>query len=771
MKRIISILLTLILAASCCIFSAAAEDAYRDPAEQPVEPVINPTLNPALHPKLTLDLLKAIEAASPQDTEQDLMGLHIAVFFDEDYKAIDEMPSWPDSAVNTEYSVYVSGLNKKHVRNALGVDPLSFSGQYVDWYMPGCIIIHDVNLDDIMLCERSEGVKSIDVFDAHMREGKLDRYTQIAMNVFEPDDYIPVWVGNAAHMKAVDEMPSWPTGRNHDLAGTQEQLMKARAEYSAYEKEFNDAFVAAAFDGIDAVAYDGYGFMALAAVKVSDIEKLTARDCVRYIEYSENQICEIDVDLDDGSKVTPLLTEALLSADPVPEPGYGLNIAVYFSEKYQALNDMPAWPDRSAVNEYADYLVAKNTAVLDGDLNGIRCSGKSYILPGFTIYYDVYPEDVAILEQSGQVALIDLIDPLSNRNGAYHKYNYKLYAALNVLSPDDFITVWVGNAAPVKSITEMPSWPTGIDKNSEEGRNKLANAQREYQAYLNEVNEAFVSEAFADVEDMQLLRAGGNSFLAAVKVSDLETISGRDCVSYLEYDAGHIAEQDQEPVTPEPVHFYYEYEPDAPELTYYEWKLRSQYDIWNMDALDFEILYVHGADGSKSGTDWALVRAFRFDLCYATALHSAVVGGRRLTASDLGWAPFEFAFGIYDAEQDRYYDLTEIDFDDYDGLYALWKNLTLTTPYGRIYEDSPYFDGDADGDGRVSILDATRIQRRLANLCTKYEIVATSADVDRDGSVTILDATRIQRYKASICNLDGTPYDPDRGEWLYYPDE
>ena len=508
MKRFISILLSLVLAASCCVITAAAEEEYRDPAAWPVEPVISPRLTPELHPKLTASLLEAINAAEPHDTEQNLMGLHIAVYFDAEYKTITDMPSWPDNAVNTEYSEYVSGRNEELTRNALGVGLSGFAGQYVDRYMPGCIIIHDVNLDDVMLCERSEGVRLIDVFDARIWDGKLDRYTRIAMNVFEPDDYIPVWVGNAAYMKTVADMPSWPSGRNGNLAQTQEQLMKARAEYSAYEKEFNDAFVAAAFDGIDAVVFDGYGFMALAAVKVSEIEKLAARDCVRYIEYSENQICEPDIE-------------------------------------------------------------------------------------------------------------------------------------------------------------------------------------------------------------------------------------------------------------PDPV--------DVPELTYYEWKLRSQYDIWNMDALDFEVLYIHGVNSGDKTSDWALVRAFRFDLCYATALHSAVVGGRRLTASDLGWAPFEFAFGIYDAEQDRYYDLTEIDFDDYDGLYAVWKNLTLTTPYGRIYEDSPYFDGDADGDGLVSILDATRIQRRLANLCSKYEIVETSADVDRDGSVTILDATRIQRYKASICNLDGSPYDPDRGEYLYEP--
>ena len=496
MKRTVSILLALILAMSCCIFTATAEDGYRDPAEWPVDPVINPKLNPELHPKYTPALLAAIEAAAPSDTEQ-YLGMKYVVYFDADYLSIEDMPSWPDYAVNNEYSEYVFAMNTKLAKEAFRVSSL-FSVYYIDYYIPGCIIVHDGNLDELRIAEQSDLVRSIDIFDPDKFTGKLDIYTAVAMNVYSSDDYIPVWVGNSAHMKSADEMPSWPTGRNTDLEATRAQLDKARAEYSAYRNDFNDRFVAEAFDGIDAVVYSGFGFMVLAAVKIADIEKLADRDCVRYIEFSENPTCD---------------------------------------------------------NE-------------------------------------------------------------------------------------------------------------GID------------------------------------------------------------------------------------IEPEPV--------DAPDSTYYEWKLRSQYEITDTDCLDFEVLHL--------SSDWALVRAFRFDLCYATALHSAAVGGRRLTSSALGWNPFTFAYGVYNARQDRYYDLTQINFDDYDGLYEVWQKLELTTPFGRIYEDSPYFDGDADGDSEVTILDATRIQRRLADLCSKYDIVETSADVDRDGSVTILDATYIQRFMADLCNIDGSPCEPEPGK-------
>jgi len=71
--------------------------------------------------------------------------------------------------------------------------------------------------------------------------------------------------------------------------------------------------------------------------------------------------------------------------------------------------------------------------------------------------------------------------------------------------------------------------------------------------------------------------------------------------------------------------------------------------------------------------------------------------------------------------------------------------------------------GDADLDGNVTILDATRIQRVLAELDEMTPAVRAAADADRDGEMTVMDATRIQRYLSELCNLDGsTPFDPHR---------
>lgn len=57
--------------------------------------------------------------------------------------------------------------------------------------------------------------------------------------------------------------------------------------------------------------------------------------------------------------------------------------------------------------------------------------------------------------------------------------------------------------------------------------------------------------------------------------------------------------------------------------------------------------------------------------------------------------------------------------------------------------------GDADGDSKVSILDATLIQIRLAgDRSKKFDKIA--ADVDADKTITILDVTYIQRFLAML---------------------
>ena len=63
--------------------------------------------------------------------------------------------------------------------------------------------------------------------------------------------------------------------------------------------------------------------------------------------------------------------------------------------------------------------------------------------------------------------------------------------------------------------------------------------------------------------------------------------------------------------------------------------------------------------------------------------------------------------------------------------------------------------GDVDGDGEVTVLDATQIQRYVAELITLSDAELKRADVDGDGEVSIIDATLIQRYIADLESPEG----------------
>ena len=198
-------------------------------------------------------------------------------------------------------------------------------------------------------------------------------------------------------------------------------------------------------------------------------------------------------------------------------------------------------------------------------------------------------------------------------------------------------------------------------------------------------------------------------------------------------------------------------------ITRYRDRFISQYhaelDPYSGCNLYQELLYHPCADSDREyENDWALVMG-SYGTIVACAEYQQVVGGRLIWAPSTFQAPFTFDIGIYDAEQDRFFDITQIDFDSYDGLYEIWQALDI----GTLTEMEQI--GDADGDLSVTIMDATRIQRRVADLCSRSEIVATGADADSDGAITILDATRIQRYKAELCELDGTPFGSDGDDY------
>ena len=67
--------------------------------------------------------------------------------------------------------------------------------------------------------------------------------------------------------------------------------------------------------------------------------------------------------------------------------------------------------------------------------------------------------------------------------------------------------------------------------------------------------------------------------------------------------------------------------------------------------------------------------------------------------------------------------------------------------------------GDVDGDGAITVQDATVIQRALANMKTPENANLDAGDVDNDGEITSNDVTLILRYAAGL--IPSLPFDPN----------
>lgn len=147
--------------------------------------------------------------------------------------------------------------------------------------------------------------------------------------------------------------------------------------------------------------------------------------------------------------------------------------------------------------------------------------------------------------------------------------------------------------------------------------------------------------------------------------------------------------------------------------------------------------------------DWALI----YECSYNSPPweYHGVYKDRILMYGD--YSPFCFGYGIYDVKNDKFLDVFDTPniFDKYEGLEEVLDAKKLGYPFG-----------DADMDKELTILDATFIQRALADLCDfEYEdriewyygyrswsdlgYPKYISDFDRDGERTIMDATTIQK--------------------------
>ena len=167
-----------------------------------------------------------------------------------------------------------------------------------------------------------------------------------------------------------------------------------------------------------------------------------------------------------------------------------------------------------------------------------------------------------------------------------------------------------------------------------------------------------------------------------------------------------------------------------------EWSVSQNGEICLTDGYQYKELYRHYSDNKL---DWVLVDAKYLlpEPDVETWIH---IGGRNIMSGSL-CAPFKCCYGIYDVEENTFYDLGDLakDYSKYNGLIETLEALKI----GNL-------TGDVNLDNTVSISDVTSIQRKLAEYEKYSSYQCGLSDVNKDGEVTIADATAIQLYLAQL---------------------
>ena len=168
----------------------------------------------------------------------------------------------------------------------------------------------------------------------------------------------------------------------------------------------------------------------------------------------------------------------------------------------------------------------------------------------------------------------------------------------------------------------------------------------------------------------------------------------------------------------------------------------------------YEEKYYHYEDPNdpdSSNIDWALVYCSKMRISdFWEVPHYWMVEDRVLVI-EYDYSPYEIPYAVYDKDKNQFINITEVNFDDYPGLLEALDN-----------EESVYRIGDMDRDKCISVIDATIIQQAVAGLIKfpEFDSVDTYgqlyvdvfyySDYDCDGERTVMDATAIQMKLAQV---------------------
>lgn len=248
----------------------------------------------------------------------------------------------------------------------------------------------------------------------------------------------------------------------------------------------------------------------------------------------------------------------------------------------------------------------------------------------------------------------------------------------------------------------------------EYGATSSAQAGELFRAYCDDLHNKFLNEVLSDVDYIDRMHNNGIS-VVAIKKKDIDKISQHDLVVLMDF------------VSDAHMEYLNTYDPGFKNYSYRE-KL-SVYD--ENRELSYILINAHSNTCSPAEVGFRIGDV----VMHSSNIHSY----------------FVYQYGLYDVKEDKIYDLFDLR-NNPEKYYKLEENL--------LYFCGGIPLGDSNGDSKLTVLDATVIQRIVASLQSPeypYYYGAHEgdehgyiSDFDGDGSITVLDATAIQRKVAGL---------------------
>ena len=298
---------------------------------------------------------------------------------------------------------------------------------------------------------------------------------------------------------------------------------------------------------------------------------------------------------------------------------------------------------------------------------------------------------------------LELMDTFEELSFSKTKISQKLEQAMFICDDDEYINVEFELEGSDKDLEDFDNWYDDI-----------SGAYDKLEAHWESLHDKFINETLKDYDYIDLAHSEGFS-VVAVKKGDIEKIAQDDFVLYMDYISDVHAE------------FIKAYS-------------------YSVTGYKFNEI-VTGYDENFNDT-YTLVKVEAGVNCQSISFRF----GDLIIKSGTVHPNFNYGYAVYDMRDKKFYDIFDIrnNRDEY-------KNIEK---YLAMYcEQDLDFVGDSDLDDKVTILDATKIQRSVAKLESlsykkyypfKDEPVGYVLDMDNDGRVSVMDATAIQFKLASF---------------------